>query len=161
MSESESNNKSVAIPPKGKVSPLIHPGNPSRRESESIGIPNSTRGNLSKGESESHNTSKSAQGNPPKGGSKSTSTSNVERFVAIRGTGSNAPASAGGHGARPAWPCAKDVQEDEKPDGKEVSAAGKNEPQQRADPSPFTTPRIPKSACPMVAEPPSAPLSAR
>jgi hypothetical protein len=47
--ESESNNKSVAIPPKRKVSPLIHPGTPSRRESEAIGIPKPTSGNPSKG----------------------------------------------------------------------------------------------------------------
>jgi hypothetical protein len=143
MRESESNNKSVAIPPKGKVSPLIHPGNPSRRESECNNILKSTRGNPSKGESESHNTSKSAHGNPSKGESKSTSTSNVGRFVDTRGTGSNAPASAGGHGTRPAWPCAEDVQEDEKLDVKE---AGKNEPKQHADPFPFTTPRIPKAS---------------
>ncbi len=159
MRESESNNKSVAIPSKGKVSPLIHPGNPSRRKSESINISKSARGNPSKGESESHNnTSKSAHGNPIKGKSKSTSTSNVGRFVATRGTGSNAPASVGGHGNRPAWPCAEDVQEDEKPDGKE---AGKNEPQQRANPVPFTTSRIPKSVGPVVEELSSAPLSAR
>jgi hypothetical protein len=62
LRESEPSSKSVAIPSKGKVSPLIHPGNPSRRESESINIPNSTRGN------------------PPKEKSKSTSTSNVRRF---------------------------------------------------------------------------------
>jgi hypothetical protein len=148
MREKESNNKSVAILPKGKVTPLINPGNPSRRESESIGIPKSTRGNPSKGKSESHNTSKSAHGNPSKGESKSISTSNVGRFVDIRGTGSNAPASAGGHGTLPAWPCVDDVQqEDEKPDGKE---AGENKPQQRADPFPFTTPRIQKSVGPMV-----------
>ncbi len=81
LRESESSSKSVAIPSKGKVSPLIHPGNPSRRESESINIPNSTRGNPSKGESESQNNSKLAHGNPSKGESKSTSTSNVGRFI--------------------------------------------------------------------------------
>ncbi len=48
-------------------------------------------------------------------------------------------------------------QEDEKPDGKE---AGKNEPQQRADPFPFNTSRIPKSVGPVVEELPSAPLTA-
>ncbi len=50
MRESESSNKTVTNPSKGKVSPLIYPGNPSRRESESINIPNSTRGNPLKGE---------------------------------------------------------------------------------------------------------------
>jgi hypothetical protein len=133
LRESESSSKSVAISSKGKVSPLIHPGNPSRRESESVNIPNSTRGNPSKGESESRNNSKSAHGNPSKGESKSTSTSNVGRF------------KRGG-------------QEDEKPDGKE---AEKNEPQQRADPFHFNTPRIPMSVGPVVEELPPAPLTAR
>ncbi len=51
--------------------------------------------------------SRTASGNPIKGENKSINMSNVGRFVAIRGTGSNAPASAGGHDLRPAWSCAE------------------------------------------------------
>ncbi len=54
--------------------------------------------------------------------------SNVGRFVAIRGTGSNATASAGGHDLRPTWPCAEDVQEEEEPHKREVSRAEGNAP---------------------------------
>ncbi len=65
---------------------------------------------------------------PSKGESKSISMSNVGRFVAIRGTGSNASASAGGHDLRPTWPCAEDVQEKEEPHKREVSRAEGNAP---------------------------------
>ncbi len=63
---------------------------------------------------------------PSKGESKSISMSNVGSFVAIRKTGSNAPASAGGHDLCPAWPCAEDVQEEEEPHEGEVSRAEGN-----------------------------------
>ncbi len=63
-------------------------------------------------------------------------------FVAIRGTGSNAPAPAGERGVRPAWPTVGDMLEEEEPREGEVNAEG-NAPQQRADPFPFATPRIP------------------
>jgi hypothetical protein len=88
--------------------------------------------------------------------------SNVGRFVAIRGTGSNAPAPAVGHDRCPAWPCAEDVPEEEEPREGEVSRAEENEPQQRAGPFPFATPRIPKSDGPTVENHfPTAPFSAR
>ncbi len=98
------------------------------------------------------------------------SKSNDGRFVAIRGVGSEAaPASAGGHNLRPAWPCAENVESGGSPslDGgesqeEEVSKTkGNNAPQHRADPFPFATPRIPKRDGPR-AEPssPFAPISA-
>ncbi len=81
---------------------------------------------------------------------------------AIRRTGSNAPASAGGPDLRRAWPCAEDVQEEEEPHEEEVSKAEANAPQQRADPFPFATSSILKSVGPRVeADSPSVPLSAR
>jgi hypothetical protein len=87
---------------------------------------------------------------------------NGGRFVAIRGAGSNAPASAGGHDLRPARPCAENVQEEEKPQEEEVSEAEGNAPQQRADPFPFATSRNPKSDGPRAeVYSPSAPFSAR
>jgi hypothetical protein len=79
------------------------------------------------------------------GENKSISTSNMETFVAIRGTGSNAPpAPAGERGVRPAWPTVDDMPEEEEAREGEVNAEG-IEPQQRAGPFPFATPRIPKS----------------
>jgi hypothetical protein len=84
----------------------------------------------------------------------------VGRLVAIRGAGSNAPASAVGHDVHPAWPSVEDVQEKEEPREEKVSEAEGNAPQQRADPFPFATPRISKSAGPRV-DSPTIPLSAR
>jgi hypothetical protein len=103
-----------------------------------------------------------ARGNPSKmGESKSISTSNMGTFVAIRGTGSNAPAPAGERGVRPAWPTVDDMPEEEEPREGEVNAEG-NAPQQRADSFPFATPRIPKSVGPRAeAYTPSPPLSTR
>jgi hypothetical protein len=68
------------------------------------------------------------------------------RFVAVRGTGSNAPASADEHNPRPSWPCVEDkmVGNDNSPEEKASDARDKV-PQQRADPFPLATPRILKS----------------
>ncbi len=108
--------------------------------------------------------SQTARGNPPREGeSKPSSASKEERFIAIRGTGSSAPASAGGPDARPVWPSVEDVpEEEEEPLEGMVSEAERGAPQQRADPSPFDTPRIPKSVGPRAdAYSPSPPPNAR
>jgi hypothetical protein len=85
--------------------------------------------------------------------SKSSDQPDGGRFVAIGGTGSDTPASAGGHNPRPSWPCVDEVQGG----GNSLYEGGRNfqeyeasgdrdkAPQQRADPFPFATPRIPKS----------------
>ena len=85
-------------------------------------------------------------------GSKPTDPDRGGRFVAIRGTGSNAPGSTDEHNPRPSRLCVDEVpvrnnfpykesisQEYQASD--EVDKA----PQQRAGPFPFETPRIPKS----------------
>ncbi len=108
--------------------------------------------------------SQTAHGNPPKEGeSKPSSASKEGRFIAIRGEGSNAPASAGGPDARPVWSSVEDVpEEEEEPLEGKVSEAERGAPQQRAGPSPFDTPRIPKSVGPRAdAHSPSPPPSAR
>jgi hypothetical protein len=85
-------------------------------------------------------------------GSKSNVDPDGGRFVAIRGTGSNAPGSADGHNPRPSWPSV-----DEVPVGNNLYKEGGNSqeyqasderdkaPQQRVGQFPFETPRIPKS----------------
>jgi hypothetical protein len=91
------------------------------------------------------------------------------RFVAIRGLGSNAPASADEHNPRPSWPCVDEVQGGNSfyeiggnSQEEEASDARNKAPQQRADSFPFATPRIPKSDV-QIADPtsPSEPISAR
>jgi hypothetical protein len=84
-------------------------------------------------------------------GSKSSDQPDGGRFVAIRGTGSNAPASADGRNPRPSWPSVDETQtgdslleEGRIPREYEAQNDKDKEPQQRADPSPFATPRIPK-----------------
>jgi hypothetical protein len=82
-------------------------------------------------------------------------------FVAIHGTGSNVLAPAGERDVRPAWPAVEDVHEEEEPHEREASVKG-NAPQQRADPFPFATPRIPESVGSRAeAYTPSPPLRAR
>ncbi len=54
-----------------------------------------------------------SRGNPPREGeSKPSSASKEGRFIAFRGAGSSAPASAGGPDARPVWPSVEDVPEE-------------------------------------------------
>ncbi len=81
----------------------------------------------------------------------------------IRGAGSSAPVYAGGPDARPVWPSVEDVpEEEEEPLKVKVSEVERDAPQQRADPSPFDTPRISKSVGPRAdAYSPSPPPSAR
>jgi hypothetical protein len=100
-------------------------------------------------------------------GSKSSDQPDGWRFVAIRGTGSNAPGSPDGRNPRPSWPSVDEAQTGDSLDeeGKipreyEAHNDKDKEPQQRADPFPFATPRIPKgvgqSANPTLSfEPPS------
>jgi hypothetical protein len=95
------------------------------------------------------------------GESKPISTSNMGTFVAICKTGSNVLAPVGERDVRPAWPAVEDVPEEEEPREREASVKG-NAPQQRADPFPFATLRIPKSVGPRAeARTPSPPLRAR
>ncbi len=83
--------------------------------------------------------SRTASGNPSEmGESKSISASRMGTFVAVRGTGSNALATAGERDVRPARPAGEDVLEERG----EANAKG-NARQQREDH--FATPRIPKS----------------
>ncbi len=84
-------------------------------------------------------------------GSKSSDQPDGGRFVAIRETGSNAPGSADGRNSRPSWPSVDEAQtgdslleEGRIPREYEAHNDKDKEPQQRADPFPFATPRIPK-----------------
>jgi hypothetical protein len=102
-------------------------------------------------------------------GSKPTDPDGGRRFVAIRGTGSNAPGSTEERNPRPSWLCVDEVpvgnnlpymesisQEYQASD--EVDKA----PQQRAGSFPFETPRIPKSDGPRAdPSPPYKPISTR
>jgi hypothetical protein len=73
--------------------------------------------------------SQTARGNPQGGGSKPISASKEGRFIAIRGAGSSAPASAGGPDFRPVWPSVEDVpEEEEEPLEGKVSEAEGNVP---------------------------------
>ncbi len=85
------------------------------------------------------------------GGSKSIDELDGGRFVAIRGTGSIAPGSADVRNPRPSWPSVDDAHAGDSlldggrlPQGSEAHNDQGKVPQQRSDPSPFATPRIPK-----------------
>jgi hypothetical protein len=84
-------------------------------------------------------------------GSKSSDEPDGGRFVTIRGTGSIAPGSADERNSRPSWPSVDEAQpggslleEGRIPQGYEAHNDKDKEPQQRSDPFPFATPRIPK-----------------
>ncbi len=85
------------------------------------------------------------------GGSKSIYELDGGMFVAIRGSGSFAPGSGDVHIPRPSWPSVDDAHAGDslpvggrRPQGSEVHDDQGKVPQQRSDPSPLVTPRIPK-----------------